>query len=377
MNTSAIRHSPDEVPGLRDRWAGAEGAVAYFTGGYPDYVTLGGDRLRIAVQQGAAGPDLVLPFTAEPWRHKFTVGERRLGSMGARALRLANPWLAEGHPPRDIARLLAHVLVAEGADLLALGEIPEASALRAALDDLPWPARRMRIGRKESLRWLIDLPGSFDDYLGGLSASTRQSAKRKMRKLEKDFEMRFDTISDEAGVARFLAEGEKISRRTYQWNVGQRLCDDAETRARYAALAREGRLRCYLLSLDGTPRAFLRGTVEGGIYHYETPGFDPDFGKHSVGTVILLLALQELIENTACRVFDFGTGGDETGYKSTFGTRSIPCGSYCVMRADRPRGLSIWGGQAMLTGLKNLAAAIIPEGEMRNRLKRRLRKYGA
>jgi hypothetical protein len=214
-------------------------------------------------------------------------------------------------------------------------------------------------------------------HLASLIGGTRQSARRKMRKLEKDFEVRFQMIRDPADVGYFLEEAERISRRTYQWNVGQRLCNEPETLAHYMALAVQGRLRCYLLFLDGSARAFLRGTIQEGIYNYETPGFDPDFAKQSIGTVILLLSLQELIGNTACRVFDFGTGGGETGCKSTFGNRHVLCGSYCVLRANRPRGLLILVVDALLTRLRNLAAAVIPKGDFRNWVKRRLRQYGA
>ncbi len=371
---------PRDVPDLQENWIASQEGAAYFRCSHLNYMDTEtgrtGEGKRVAVLKTKSGPDLTLPFTIGPYRHNFVIGERRLGSLGAVGLWLANPWMADGHAPKDIAKLLAHVIANESVDIIALGEIPQQSSLRAALDELPSSARKMRLGRKEDLHWMIDLPDSFEDYLSGLSASTRQSAKRKVRKLQKDFDVQFETIHDAASVDRFLEEGEKISRRTYQWNVGQRLCNDAETRASFMALAEQGRLRCYLLSLDGTPRAFLRGTVEGNLYNYETPGFDPEFAKHSIGTVILLMAIEELIGNTACRVFDFGSGGDETGYKSTFGNRSITCNSYYVVNARRPRALMILYGQTLLTSVKNLAALIIPEGDFRNKIKRLLRKYG-
>ena len=150
--------------------------------------------------------------------------------------------------------LLRHVMQKEHVDLIDLGEIPENSALRGALDALAWPARKLRLGRKDSIRWLIDFPETFDAYLAGLSTSTRQSTRRKMRSLEKEFDLQFETFTLPQDVDRFLAEGEKISRLTYQWNVGQQLNNDAETRARFRDLADQGRLRCYLLSLDGVPK---------------------------------------------------------------------------------------------------------------------------
>ncbi|AZL60387.1 GNAT family N-acetyltransferase [Tabrizicola piscis] len=375
-----VYQCPEDVPALAETWAAAQETAEFLGGEYRDYVSPGaspsGVQRRIAVLTKAAKPDLVLPFTRETHLHTFTVGERSLGRLPTMALRLANPWLSESHAPSDIAYLLRHVMQKEHVDLIDLGEIPENSALRGALDALAWPARKLRLGRKDSIRWLIDFPETFDAYLAGLSTSTRQSTRRKMRSLEKDFDLQFETFTLPQDVDRFLAEGEKISRLTYQWNVGQQLNDNAETRARFRDLADQGRLRCYLLSLDGVPRAFLRGTVEGQIYNYETPGFDPAFAKNSVGTVILMRALQDLITNTACRTFDFGTGGDEIGFKSRFGNRRLTCNSYYIVNAIRPRAGLLLAGQNALTGAKNLAAAVIGTGAFRDRIKRRLRKYG-
>ena len=304
------------------------------------------------------------------------LGERRLGSLPVRTLDLANPWLLERHSEAEIAAALQALLGAEAADLIALGEIPEDSALRRALGRLSWPCAALALGRKESLRWLIDLPESLDAYFAGLSSSTRQSTRRKMRKLEKDFDVRLEIVTDPGDVARYLEEGEKISRLTYQWNVGQRLLNDADSQRRHRELAEEGRLRCYLLSLDGTVRAFLRGTVEGPVYHYETPGFDPEFGRTSIGTILLIYALRDLIENTSCRIFDFGVGGDETGYKSKFGTRSLRCNSWYVVRLDRPRGLAVWAGQHGTNTAKNLADVLLRNEKLRRAVKQRLRRYG-
>ena len=355
-------------------------SAEFYCGGYGEYAAQaasgGESSWRIAALKSSAGPDLFLPFTVDQHMHSFTVGERRLGRVSTRCLRLANPWLAETHAPQDIARLLTHVLRQERIDLLDIGEIPEKSALRASLDQLAWPACKLRLGRKESVRWLVDLPDSFDAFLEGLPGKDPGKYSYKMRKLGKHFDVRFETFTKAADVERFLEEGERISRRTYQWNVGQQLRNDPATRDHFRALAEQGRLRCYLLSLDGTVRAFARGSIEGRIYHYDTPGFDPDFAKHSIGTIILLELMRDLIQNSDCKTFDFGTGGDETGFKSRFGNRRIGCNSYYVLNALRPRALLILWLQATLTGLKNTAARLIGTGAFRDRIKRRLRKYG-
>lgn len=381
MSGASLHRHPDAVPDLADVWQAATRDAPYLGQGLDDYrLQIEGredDLCRILALPGDDGP-MILPCTLAREPYKFTIGERTLARAHPRVLHLVNNWLAEAHSPETIARALRLLMAQSDADLLSLGEIPEASRLATALGKLPWSARPMTRGRKENLRWLIDLPESFEAYLQGLSSSTRQSTKRKIRKLEKDHDVTVEVITDAADVPRFLEEGEKISRLTYQWNVGQRLVDDAETRRRFERLAADGRLRCYLLTLDGTPRAFLRGTIENGtLYNYETPGFDPAFRKHSIGMILMLYAVEDLIANTPVTVFDFGVGGDEVGYKSTYGNRHYTCNSYVVARLNRPRGAAIWLAQGLLNGAKNAADLLLRHQGLRQFVKRRLRKYGS
>lgn len=366
---------PEDVgPEFARTWTAAASAGPYGTGNLQDFLDLPADRRRIVGGGGGNGP--VLPFRRDGATHRFAIGPRLLGRMRVNALRLVNVWMAEGHPPAVTAGLLRQALVQGGADMLILGEIPETSDLRAALRQLSWPARALPRYRKTSQRWTIDLPGSLDDYLATFGSKTRKTLRYNMRRLGTDFEVRVETITDPAGMAGYLAEAERIGRRTYQWNLGQRLENTEAQQRQFRRLAAEGRLRCYLLWLDGTARAFAHGTVEGDVFSYETPGYDPDFADRSIGTMLFLYMVQDLIETRACRRLDFGMGGDEASYKSTFGRNSVACNSWYVLRLDRPRGMAVLLGETILQGTKNLADRILPKGEFRAALKRRLRRYG-
>lgn len=366
----------EAVPGFAGAWAAAQAAAPYATGLLQDFLDTPADRQRVFQTDAGSVSRLALPFRREEATHNFAIGARLLGSMRARALRLANFWMAEGHPPEVTAGLLRQALRQDGADMLILGEIPETSDLRAALRQLSWPARALPRYRKTSQRWVIDLPDSFETYFKMLSKPNRKSLGKSMRRLEKEFAVGFEVICDPADVDHFLTEAEKVSRLTYQWNLGQRLENTEARRAQFRRMAEAGRLRCYLLSLDGTVRAFGFGSIEDGLYRYDTTGYDPAFAEHSVGSVILLYMLQDLIGTRACRGLDFGMGGDEASYKSRFGTRSVECNSWYVLRLDRPRGMAVLLGENILQGTKNLADRILPKGEFRAALKRRLRRYG-
>ena len=197
-----------------------------------------------------------------------------------------------------------------------------------------------------------------------------------MRKLEHELKWEFRSIYRPEQIEEFLRDGEAISRLTYQWNVGDRLCDDEPTRRLYARRARRGHLRCYIAYNSRRPCAFLRGEFLDGMYYYETPGFDPHYSKLSPGLVLLMWAIRDLIEHTSCKIFDFGSGGDATGYKSKFGNRSFECNDVELGRWSRPYSITIMVLQEGLNLFKNLASASLGEGKFRQYIKRRIRIYG-
>jgi CelD/BcsL family acetyltransferase involved in cellulose biosynthesis len=138
-------------------------------------------------------------------------------------------------------------------------------------------------------------------------------------------------------------------------------------------LARSGKLRCYLLHIEGVPCAFVRGTLVDGIYNYETPGYLPEYAKWSPGTVLLMLVIKDLIESAKCKIFDFGAGGDNVGYKSKFGNIAMPSETLliCHRKAMRPALIAI--AQQTLIAVKNLADRNIGNGKLRRKIRSAMR----
>ncbi len=375
-----IHTSHESVTDLETIWLEATRSGSFHAGAYADYTELTGvarEKLRIAVLRSENGGRAVIaPFTLGKRKKKFSVGERHLFSLGVDTLALYSQWLMQQASEDQIGEIFYALESNTEFDWVDLGEIPIGSHLHNSLGKLGWRWIVSERSRKASKRWLIDFPDDFDAYLQTLKSKTRQSIKRKMRKLENKFSLDLEIITKTKDIERFLQEGEKISRTTYQWNVGQKLRNDEETRSKFASQCERGILRCYLLSINGRPGAFLRGTIENGIYNYETPGFDPEFRKDSVGNVMLMYAVRELIENTNCKVFDFGTGGDETGYKSTFGTRSIDCTYIELGRRTSFRANIVAGLQYTLNKAKNVLNKILGQGTLRRKIKAAIRKFG-
>jgi len=205
---------------------------------------------------------------------------------------------------------------------------------------------------------------------------SRQNIRREMRQLDKQFESRFERVTEEGQVEAFLADAESVSRKTYQWNVGQRVIDDESSRRSLQDRARRGELRCYSLAMNGQACAFMRGKLVGGVFEFETAGFDPQFGKASPGAVLLMWAVRDLIESSACTVFDFGSGGDDVGYKARFGNESHLCVALQIGRRSNPYTMLLFALQKALFMVLNLADRVLGKGALRARLKRALRQYG-
>ena len=154
----------------------------------------------------------------------------------------------------------------------------------------------------------IKMPATFDEYLHQFSARSRQNLLRGERNLSKDMEerVRLDRFWDASAVERFVADATRISRKTYQWNLlGLGLRDPEGLTRQLAYEAERGLLRCYILYCRDDPVAFMIGAqAAGAIYYYIDVGFDPDYAKWSVGSMLQLKVLRDLYSSPrdACPV---------------------------------------------------------------------------
>lgn len=165
----------------------------------------------------------------------------------------------------------------------------------------------------------VDLPKSFDDYLGKFSAKTRYNLRRNIKVLETEYGAvalhRFET-PDEA--AQFVVAAAPVAEAS--WQTDDRVADTPFWRHKLADLAERGLLRSYVLSAGGAPCAFVYGCQHEGVFHYIQPGYDPRFARSSPGTVLLYLIIRDLIEHRSATCLHFGHG--HIDYKAFFGTRT-------------------------------------------------------
>jgi hypothetical protein len=307
---------------------------------------------------------------------RYGIAERRLFSLPVTQVMLVGSCVLGPVDEHVITKFFELMLRETDFDIFNLGEIIIDTPLYRAITTLRGETIVGRVVRQNTVRWLIKLPKSFDEYCKSLGAATRKKDVGKFKRFQQRPSFEPCVINRPEQVDKFLADGEKLSRLTYQWNFGQRLLNDEATRQHFVQLAKLGQLRCYMLYFEGQPCAFAYGLLSRGIYLWETSGYDPRYLKDSPGTALMLWMIRDLIENTDCRVFDFGMGGNYE-YKARFGNTSLDCTWLQIGRWTRPYSVFLIASDYLLNGAKNFIARLVGSSEkLMKQLKRATRKYG-
>jgi CelD/BcsL family acetyltransferase involved in cellulose biosynthesis len=222
-------------------------------------------------------------------------------------------------------------------------------------------------GRQDYHRHYIDMRGgggsatgaaTYDDYLARFSGKTRSTLRRKARKLAK--EAGGYTVTEHRKpreVERFLGAALPLSARTYRARLlDAGLPDTHSARAAMLEAAEDDRMRCFLLHAGAAPIAYLSLPIAGRTLVYAHLGYDPDWARLSVGTVLQLEALERLFAEQRFAYFDFTEG--DGAHKAVFGTDSAACSSF-VMLEPTPANRALLGARSgfdsAIAGVKSLA----------------------
>ena len=172
---------------------------------------------------------------------------------------------------------------------------------------------------KPYLHQSITMPATYVSYLDQLSNRSRKSILYSQRKAKKDFSVKLVKCDALDKIDDFLDDAITISKTTYQWNLlGLGLRDKEALKASLIKWQKKKALCCYILQFDGMPVSFMLGYIYKSTYYYIDVGFNPEWSKYSVGSVLQLEVLEELYSLTLPPTsFDFSTGYGE--HKARFG----------------------------------------------------------
>lgn len=166
----------------------------------------------------------------------------------------------------------------------------------------------------------IDLPSSWDEYLASLSKKDRHELRRKMRRLfESGAGVDFDVFSEQKDVVSRMDAFLNLHTGSRQDKTDFMTDGMASFFRRMAsALAAEGLVRLFMLSVNGRPAASVFCFDAGNCLYLYNSGYDPEFSSLAVGLVSKALCLQWAIENGK-QCLDFLRGNEP--YKYDLGAR--------------------------------------------------------
>lgn len=296
---------------------------------------------------------------------RFAVGELRLFSP---SLPLA---VLECEPGATLSPNWRDDLPPLGdADGYLLRGVPAPGPDTSALAERGWYARTLRAYP----RHLVDLTTGFDAYMAKFSAKTRSTLRRKLRKFQdlSGGAIHWERFRTREEIERFLPIARALSAKTYQ----ERLLDaglpaGASFAAQALALADRDAVRAYVLYLNAKPVSYLYLPLERGRVIYAYLGYDPAAADHSPGTVLQLLAMEQLFAEPALTVFDFTEGAGQ--HKQLFATHAVHCVDIVLLKR-RPGVLMLARAHAMFSRAEALSVAAVERLGLKARIKRLIRR---
>ncbi|MBB5710147.1 CelD/BcsL family acetyltransferase involved in cellulose biosynthesis [Sphingomonas xinjiangensis] len=292
------------------------------------------------------------PSRARKTQLKFEIGARTLITVDRTLVRVPLS-LADART----ARLPALPPLDREAHGYAVTSLPEGLVgplLKASGDMLPFVRQRYT-------RYYLDLTLSFERWFASLSSNTRQSLRRKAKKVAtaSGGELDIRAFSGPSEMEAFYDAARCISLRTYQERLlGSGLPDNPDFVRSMHASAAVGRVRAWLLYIAGEPAAYLYCPIVGDTVIYAYVGHDPAFNELSPGAVLQLQAVHDLFDEGAFATFDFTEG--EGQHKRQFATGGISCVDLLLLRpsfANRMTMTALAGFDRSVAAAKRLVQA--------------------
>lgn len=208
-------------------------------------------------------------------------------------------------------------------DAVTLQDMPTSSPLYRRIMDGAADGRFTVIEQGRTTHHIVELPGSFREYLERFTSKRRNGFRRAREKIAAEIgpiELSVFVRPDE--MRPMLEMIGPVATKTFQCRLfGQDLTvDNAQLVHNLTRWAERGWVRAYVLRAGGDVLAYVVGYVVGRRYFYEIVGYDPSRASYSPGNVLLLHIFEDLTEAGVADVLDFGAGDAE--YKRFFGTSS-------------------------------------------------------
>jgi CelD/BcsL family acetyltransferase involved in cellulose biosynthesis len=211
-----------------------------------------------------------------------------------------------------VVPMIAEFIADQGMTLRLTRMKRSATAMRETGERL-WRKGWQAVSTPAEVCPFIDLPREFDAFLATLGSSHRYNYKRRLKNLQRDFDMKVEraTTDEERRDALNVVIGLHLAR--WRERGGSDAFNSADVFAfhqEFTQLALErGWLRMMVIRLNDRPAAAFYGFRYGSTYSFYQSGFDPELAKTSAGLVMIGLTIKDAIaEGASC--YDY-LHGDE------------------------------------------------------------------
>lgn len=265
-------------------------------------------------------PDILVAARLENLPVRLGLAYWNTTRVRMRAIVVAFDGILGARGPDDEAIAIATLrgLIDGGAaDLLLMRNVDPHSTLHEAATN-GVNALRLALAQPVDRLWAASLPGTFDAFLSTRSAKSRSSFRREDRLLNEEFGelLRLRRFERPGELEELCRDMERVAARTYQAGLGAGFANSPMERALVSLGLDKGVYRCWMLYVGERPVAFWAGMSQGSTFYPTTPGFDPDFTKHSIGRYTMFRMIEDLCADE--RISRISLGRGDAKYKTEY-----------------------------------------------------------
>jgi CelD/BcsL family acetyltransferase involved in cellulose biosynthesis len=158
----------------------------------------------------------------------------------------------------------------------------------------------------------ISTQSDWETVKSGMGSKLRSRIDYYQRKLDRAYPYRFERIEAAGQMEAVMDEFVRLHQARWQ-SKGE---SGSFTLPHFENFLREsmrqgladGRLRLWTLTINDQCAAVLMAYVDSGVAHYFQGGFDPVYGRFSLGSVMLALCIRDCLGDADIHAFDFMGG---------------------------------------------------------------------
>jgi hypothetical protein len=216
----------------------------------------------------------------------------------------------------------------------------------------------LRYAARSGDRYVVDLQGSFAEYIKKFSKKSRGNLQRAAKKFAKGTDSVASIVEfrSPSEILAFRDIAVVISRASYKSDVGLGFQENEKFARAIELDAVAGRVRGYVLMSGDQPAAYVFCRIDHDVIVYKHIGYDERFAQSSPGTVLLYLLLQRLFTQREFRLLDFD-GFEYYAYKEFFATRAISCARLFWFPLKPPE-IALFGAHWMTTTIWRFASLL-------------------